>query len=514
MVEISDKFSESLSEYLILTGWIEVPPEEISLKTTLGPISLQYPFMTARMQSVVGTDMAMTAGRNGILTMIPRSLRDKDKQAIIDANNNACLKKGDVELLSNPESIDLNHTVGDAVKLVERTGYSVIPVMDRFSKLDGIYIHDPNHPLIVPPDTDIAKFMHKLSEKPKNKNEIFCLKEPVREDEIKEIFNKSSDMRFIPIIEIINGENILKEIAFLNDFDTNYMGIAIGTRGNWKEEIEKWGPQVDTLTIDSSNACFDNSLEILKYAKKKFPEKPFGIGNIIRGVHFEKFADEGADYIIGGMGVGSICKTGSERGNGRGQFTVAKELAEARDKYYENKKRYVSLVLDGSIGNVKDITVALAFADLVMMGNYFNRFYEAAARKFDSNRNPITEEANIKFVESWGEGHPRARLVYMHGINLQDSPEDSQLDLSPSFERYAHSTLSGATVEGVVGLVDYAGRLKPNVERDARYIRTTISNSGAHDLESFRKKVVLEKASGRTLEDMLPHNIKITEDKK
>src|SRR3989344_7398626 len=141
MVEISDKISESLSEYLILPGWVEKSgsSESISLKANLGSISLQYPFMTARMQAVVGPEMAVTAGRNGILTMIPRSLRDKDKQVIIDANDKARLKKGDIEQLLNPEHIDLESTVEYAIKLVERTGYSVIPIMDKYFRLHGVY---------------------------------------------------------------------------------------------------------------------------------------------------------------------------------------------------------------------------------------------------------------------------------------------------------------------------------------------------------------------------------------
>jgi len=509
MPEISNEVSRSLSEYLVLPGWIEESPEKVSLRSELGPILLQYPFMTARMQSVVGPKMAVSAGRNGILTMIPRSLRDKDKQAIINANSKARLKKGDIEFLPKPESVEPGCTVEDTIKLVERTGYSVIPVMDRFSKLHGIYVHNPNHPPIVPQKTDIINIMQKLSEKGGDNN-IFYLKRPVEEDEIKDAFKKFPNTRFIPIVD---ANDVLQEIAFLNDFDTNYIGIAVSTRGNWKEEIGKWGSQVDALTIDSSNACFNDALEILKYAKKMFPDKPFGIGNIVRGVDFKIFAEKGADFVIGGMGVGSICKTGSERGNGRGQFIVAKDLADARDAYAKTG-RYVPLVLDGSIGNVKDMTIALAFADLIMMGNYFNRFFEAAAGKFDSNRNPTTEESEMKFVESWGEGHPKARLVHMYGIGLDNLSEDSQLDLSHSVERYAHTTLSGATVEGVVGLVDYAGRLRPNVERDARYIRTTISNSGASDLKSFRKNAILERASQRTIEDMLPHDITIIGDER
>jgi len=501
MVRISRETSESLSEYLILPDWVNFPPEKVSLRTRLGNMSFQYPWVTARMQSVVGPEMAVTAGRNGIFTVVPRSLRSEDKQEIIDANNNARLKEGDIEYLSNPVSVQSETTLDEVLKTINRTGYSVIPVMDRFSKLSGVYVHDPDHPPMVSPDTPIKLVMNKLT-RSKSKSGVFYLRESEKFD-VAKVF-ENYNRRFIPIVD---GNNILKQIAFLNDFDTNFIGIAVGTRSDWKEEIEIWGPQVDTLMIDSSNACFDDALKILKYAKKKFPDKPFGIGNIVRGLHFKKFAEKGADYLIAGMGVGSICKTGSERGNGRGQFTVAKELSEARSKFFKNSGRYVPLIIDGGIRNVKDMAVALAFADFIMMGNYFNGLFESPARKFDINGNVTSEEANIAYVETWGEGHPMARLVSIYGIDLSRNLSKSQS--GKPIERYGHLTISGSTVEGVLGRISYKGRLRPNVEKDARYLRTTISNTGAGNLEEFRQGVVLERVSQMTLEDMLPHSIEI-----
>ena len=512
MPKITDKTSESLSEYLILTGWVTNNPENVSLETNLGNIYLKYPFITSRMQSVVGPEMAVTAGRNGILTMIPRSLRDEDKQAIINANNKARLKKGDVELVKNPFRANPESSIEDIVKIVDITGYSVIPVIDRFSRLFGVYVHDPEHPLSIPSHTKIKRVMGRLSENKQNSREVLFLRESNnRKIGKKEIgkFLEKHDVRFVPIV---NKYNILEKIAFLNNFDTNFIGLALSTRQGWEEEIEKWGSQVDTLCIDSSNACFTDAMNILKYTKKKFPDKPFGIGNIIQYEHFAMFADAGADYIIGGMGVGSICKTGSERGNGRGQFTVAVELARARDDYCEKTGKYIYFVLDGGIKNVKDMTVALAFADFIMMGHYFNSLYESAARKFCADRKTVTnDERQMRYVESWGEGHPRARLVAMYGINLeQRSSEEPRLN--ETIQRYGHLTLSGSTVEGVVQLIDYAGRLRPVVERSARYIRTTISNVGASDLKSFREKVMLERASQMSLRDMLPHGGEVTEE--
>src|SRR3989344_3229927 len=159
MTRISKELSESLSEYLVLTGWVDTPPEQVSLKAELGPISLQYPFMTARMQCVVGPEMAVAAGRNGILTIIPRSLRDEDKQAILDENKKTRLRKGDIEFCENPVSVEPEATLEDVLKIIKRVGHSVIPVLDRKSKLYGLYVHDPNNPPLVPPYTKITEIM-------------------------------------------------------------------------------------------------------------------------------------------------------------------------------------------------------------------------------------------------------------------------------------------------------------------------------------------------------------------
>ncbi|MBI2128726.1 IMP dehydrogenase [Candidatus Woesearchaeota archaeon] len=510
MAKVSKKISESLSEYLVLPDWVKCKPADVSLQTKLGDsIELQYPYMTARMQCVVGPDMAVAAGRNGILTMIPKSLRDEDKQAILDENKNARLQKGDVEFQENPVVAMYDSTLEDVIKQVNRTGHSVIPIVDRKSKIYGVYIHDPDKPA-VPPSTPIKEVMIPLRKS--CSRGIPHLVNGENKCKIKEIISRE-DKKFLPIVDVVKGDKILNKIAFLQKYDTNFIGMSITTGKDCKKEIEKWGPYVDTLTIDSSNACFDDAIKILKYAKKRFPDKPFGVGNIVQGKHFLIFAEAGADYIFGGMGVGSICRTGSKRGNGRGQFTVAEELAEARDRYYKDKRRYVQLVIDGGIKTVLDMTVALAFADFIMMGNYFNRFYEAAGNKLGEDKNLTSEENSIKYVETWGEGHPKAWLLGMAGMGYAEAYDKTKLkNISKAVERYLHSSFASSTIEGVTGVVKYKGRLKPCVEYGARYIRTTIANAEAANLEEFRQLAVVEKASRKTLEDMYPHDI-LYEDK-
>src|SRR3989344_4274151 len=229
MAVISDKISESLDEYLVQPGWVEVPPERVSLRTSLGPISLQYPYMTARMQSVVGPEMAVAAGRNGILTIIPRSLRDEDKQTIIDANKKTRLRKGDIEFCENPVSVEPEATLEDVLKIIKRVGHSVIPVLDRKSKLYGLYVHDPNNPPLVPPYTKITEIMSLPRINGKKEESYFI---NTLDDDIKRII-LNEERRFLPIVD----ENmILQKIAFVQKFDTNYIGIAISSRSNYIEE--------------------------------------------------------------------------------------------------------------------------------------------------------------------------------------------------------------------------------------------------------------------------------------
>ena len=515
MAVVTPYESESLSEYLIIPGKVKCRPAEVSLEATLGEtIQLQYPFATARMQSVVGPEMAVVAGRNGILVCVPRSLRDEDKQAILDANNRARLKKGDVQYVGKwegktpelPEFVYVDQTLADVRRVAEKTGHSVVPVLDRRTKLTGVCFYDSDNMPDVPDSTCIQELMTPLKSEANPKGIPYLLLE--HQDNIGDFIKGKR------VVPIVHPDMTLEKLAFSQKFGSNYIGIAISSGKEWHEELERWGPQVDTMMLDSSNVVFPDALTILKEAKRLFPGKPFGVGNTVNEHYFNDFADAGADYVIVGMGVGSICQTGSKRGNGRGQFTAARLFAQARDEYYKKSGRYVWIIVDGGITCVKDMTVALAFGDMIMMGSYFNGFKEAAGRKFDADEKPTGNEALMRFVETWGEGHPHARHVGLYGMDYrQNRHDEASADAkAATAERYHQTSMTRSTVEGVIGTTVFKGRLKPNVESDAAYIRVTVANSGAKNLADFRRMAVLEHASAATQHDMLPHDVHIMKD--
>jgi IMP dehydrogenase len=187
--------------------------------------------------------------------------------------------------------------------------------------------------------------------------------------------------------------------------------------------------------------------------------------------------EAGADMVKEGMSSGSICTTQKVKATGRGPMTSLLETVRARDDYFKKSGRYVQVIADGGITGSADMIIALAAgADMLIMGNYFNKFYEAAGPKLDENKKPTNTESKIKYVETWGEGSERAR----------------------NLGRYGHSHRRTFFAEGVEGMVPYAGRLKPNIERDMQIIKAALSNVGAMNLEEFRKKSILEPNSAHT----------------
>ena len=143
------------------------------------------------------------------------------------------------------------------------------------------------------------------------------------------------------------------------------------------------------------------------------------------------------------------------------------DVSKARDEY---KKRYVPIIVDGGIASAADMAIALSVADAMMMGNYFNRFYEAAGEKFDRSGKTTRIENEMAEVATWGEASQRGR----------------------NLDRYGHASMRTFFEEGVEGTVPYEGHLKAKLKRDLLKIKGALVNAGCKNLVEYRRDAVLE----------------------
>ena len=113
--------------------------------------------------------------------------------------------------------------------------------------------------------------------------------------------------------------------------------------------------------------------------------------------------------------------------------------------------------------------IALSIADALMMGGYFNHFFEAAGEKIGVDGKETGVENLITHVATWGEGSLRAQ----------------------NLERYGQIR-KHFFAEGVEGIVPYKGRLKPVLKKDLWKMRAAMSNAGCVSLDTFRKEAIIE----------------------
>ena len=198
--------------------------------------------------------------------------------------------------------------------------------------------------------------------------------------------------------------------------------------------------------------------------------KPICAGNVITYSGAKFLMDSGADVVKVGMSSGSICTTQREKATGRAPMTALMEVERARADYLEETGKYVSIVTDGGVSDAGSMIIALSVADAVMMGGYFNHFFEAEGEKYDSNMQLTTHEPDIKYVATWGEGSARAR----------------------NLDRYGHVARKTFFAEGEEGTVENWGRLKPKLKQDIRKIKAALSNTGCMNLNDYHDKAVIE----------------------
>jgi IMP dehydrogenase len=176
------------------------------------------------------------------------------------------------------------------------------------------------------------------------------------------------------------------------------------------------------------------------------------------------------------MGSGTICITQEQKGTGRGLATAIIDVVAARDRHRSLTGQYVPVIADGGVVTAKDMVIALALgADCVMMGRYFARMDESPAEKIVFNGRMMKAY--------WGEGSARAREW--------------------KAARYGQATF----VEGVEGLVDYAGKLADNLPETLAMVRSSMASCGVADIHALHQNAELELVSALSIREGQVHDV-------
>ncbi len=483
--------SRTFNEYLLVPGYSssECTPSNVSLKTPLvryrkgeeSAISLNIPMVSAIMQSVSGTNMAIALAIEGGISFIYGSQSIESEAEMVRK-----VKNHKAGFVTSDSNITPDATMSDIVELKERNGHSTIAVTHDGTangKLLGIVTGRDYRVSRMDPNTKVRDFMTPFDK----------LIYAYEGTSLKEANNIIWDNK-LNSLPIIDKDQNLVHLVFRKDYDSTkehpysllddskryVVGAGVNTR-DYEERIPALVEAgADVLCIDSSEGFSEWQKRTLDFVRKKYGDTvKIGAGNVVDREGFRFLADAGADFIKVGIGGGSICITREQKGIGRGQATALIEVAAARDEYFEETGIYVPICSDGGIVFDYHITLALAMgADFVMLGRYFARFDESPTNKLNINGNYVKEY--------WGEGSSRAR-------NWQRYDMGGAKKLS--FE------------EGVDSYVPYAGKLHDNVNITLSKVRSTMCNCGALTIPEFQKNAKLTVVSSTSIVEGGAHDV-------
>lgn len=483
--------SRTFSEYLLIPNLTtkECTPSNISLKTPIvkfskgqkAPLSINIPLVSAIMQAVSDSGMAIELARCGGLSFIYVS-QPIDKQAEMVSR----VKKYKAGFVVSDSNLKPGDILKDVLALKERTGHSTIAITEDGTptgKLLGLVTSRDYRISRTPPDKRVSEFMTPFSS-------LIYGEEGIS---LKEANDMIWDHK-LNCLPIIDKNQCLVYMVFRKDYDSHkenpnelldadkriITGAGINTRDFTERVPALVEAGADILCVDSSDGYTEYQKETIEWIKQEYGDSvKVGGGNVVDREGFLYLVEAGADFVKVGVGGGSICITREQKGIGRGQATAVIEVAKARDEYYSRTGVYVPICSDGGIVHDYHMTLALAMgANFIMLGRYFARFDESPTRKLKIGNNYVKEY--------WGEGSNRARNWQRYDMGGQQ-----KLD----FE------------EGVDSYVPYAGKLKDNLDITVSKIKATMCTCGAKSLEELHGKARLTLVSSTSIIEGGAHDV-------
>ncbi len=418
-------------------------------------ISLNIPLISANMDTVTESEMAVTMARKGGIGIIHRFLSIED-----EVNEVLKVKRSGSVMIENPYTIGPEQTVNDAINYAKDKDVSGLLVTDSESKLVGIltdrdFLFEPNKSNLV---KDVMT------------KDVVTAKPGISLDEAKEILHKNR-IEKLPLIDDsrhIQGLITSKDITNIENFPSAskdkkgrpLVGAAVGVKGDFMERTESLlEAHVDIIVVDIAHGHSENAISTVKHIKKAFPDSELIAGNVATAQGTEDLIKAGVDSVKVGVGSGSICITRVITGSGVPQLTAVMDCAKVGKNYD------VPIISDGGTRTSGDATKALAAgASSVMIGSMLGGTDESPGTVLTKNGKRFKVYRGM------------ASLAASIG---RKSKETGSISLDDDLNDYV--------AEGVEAMVPYKGNVTDILKQLTGGIRSGLSYCGAHTIPQMQK---------------------------
>ena len=464
----------TFDDVLLVPAKSGVLPKDVDISTRLSRnITLRIPIISAAMDTVTESSLAVALAREGGLGVIHRNLSVQEQCKKVRK-----VKKSESWIIENPVTISPDETIADARRLMEMNEISGLPVVNN-GKVVGI-LTNRDLRFKTDPNQKVSEVMTK---------NLVTTDEKTRTDEALRLLDEHKIEKLL----VVDSEGMLKGLITVKDIEKRkrfpnaskdsegrlMVGAAIGAL-DFERARSLIESGADVLVIDTAHGHTDNVITTVKRIKKDYGIELIA-GNVATGEGTEELISAGADAVKVGMGPGSICTTRIVAGTGVPQITAIQDCTEVAEKYG------IPIIADGGIKYSGDIAKALAAgASSVMIGSLFAG----------------TEESPGRIIFVGGRKYKSYRGMGSVGA-IQDG--------SKRYE--GNITFKGKSVpEGIEGIVPYRGTLAEIVYQLVGGLRSAMGYCGCRNIEEMHSKARFIRITKAGLRESHPHDITITEE--
>lgn len=450
---------------------------KLSIQTRLTKeITLQIPIVSANMDVVTESEMAIAMARAGGIGIIHRFLSIEEQSRQIQR-----VKKAESFIVDNPIMMNTAHTVGDLKKIVDETGTGGILILNGDEKLVGIvttrdllFENNDSKPLTEIMQKKVvtgpAQISLKDAEKLLHENRI---------EKLPLVDEKGRVAGLVTLKDIMKITQYPK--ATKDSRGRLIVGAAVGVRDKEMHRVEAaLQAGADCIVVDIAHGDSNLEIEMIQNIRKNFPSAQIIGGNVATGDGTKRLIDAGADAIKVGVGPGSICITRMVAGSGVPQLSAVIECADAA------RDAGIPIIADGGIRQPGDVAKAIAAgAQTVMIGSMLAG----------------TDESPGMVMTRRGHRYKASRGMASREANIDRNRKEGN-DLSQEeIEEYV--------AEGVEAAVPYRGKAREVLTQLVGGLQSGMSYSGAHDVEDFQKKAIFVRMTGAGLRESGPHDVEV-----
>ena len=469
----------TFDDVLLVPQYSEILPSEVNISTFLTKnIKLNVPIVSAAMDTVTESAMAIAMAREGGLGFIHKNMSIENQAAEVDK-----VKRHENGMILNPVIVSKEDTLIDVEKICRRYHISGLPVVDSDRHLVG---------MITRRDIKYLNIDNTKVEAVMTKDNLITAQVGTSLEEAKMILWKNrieklpivdNQYRLVGLITSKDIDNIGNHPNACKDRQGRLRcGAAVGVGEDTLRRVEALiNAGVDVITVDSAHGHSRNVIDAVRKIRDRFSDIDLVAGNIVTARAAEELAKAGVNTVKVGIGPGSICTTRVVAGVGVPQITAIQEVAEYC------KTNDIKLIADGGIKFSGDIAKAIAAgADVVMLGSLLAGCTESPGEEV------IFQGRKFKVYGGMGS---LAAMKRGSADRYFQSKDTQTKKLVP---------------EGIEGRVAYKGSVSDSIYQLCGGLLSGMGYCGTPNIEALKNNGVFVQITSAGLKESHPHDVDIT----